>query len=125
MGHDPIVIVLANPNPEITPEDAKPLVKVMATGRSEYPNQINNVLCFPGFFRGLIDVRANHVTQDMKIAAAKAIADIISDDELHPVYIIPSLFDRRVSKAVAHTVSTVARESGMARRRQKWSTQGK
>ena len=121
MRHDPIVFALASPNPEITPEDAKPHVAVMATGRSDYPNQLNNVLCFPGFFRGLLDVRANHVTQEMKIAAARAIADVISDDELHPEYIIPSVFDRRVAQAVAHAVSTVARESGIARRRQKAS----
>ena len=119
MSRDPIVFALANPNPEITPEDARPYVKVMATGRSDYPNQINNVLCFPGFFRGLLDARANHVTQDMKTAAAIAIADVISGDELHPDYIIPSVFDRRVAKAVAKAVTDIALKSGAARRRQK------
>ena len=119
MGRDPIVFALANPTPEISPEEAGPHVKVMATGRSDYPNQINNVLCFPGIFRGLLDVRAKQVTQEMKIAAARAIASIISNDELHPDYIIPSVFDRRVAKAVAHAVSEVALGSGFARRQQK------
>ena len=118
MGQDAIVFALANPDPEITPAVAGPLVKVMATGRSDYPNQINNVLCFPGLFRGLLDVRASQVSDAMKIAAADAIANIITAGELHPEYIVPSVFDRRVSKAVAEAVSLKAIETGVARRHQ-------
>jgi len=118
MAKDPVVFALANPDPEITPEDAAPHVAVLATGRSDYPNQINNVLCFPGFFRGMLDVRARQVTEAMKIAAAGAIARVISDKDLHPDYIVPSVFDRRVAKAVAKAVSHVAIENGVARREQ-------
>ncbi|MCH7686711.1 MAG: NAD-dependent malic enzyme [Planctomycetes bacterium] len=119
MAPDAIVFALANPDPEITPEEANPYARVMATGRSDYPNQINNVLCFPGLFRGLLDVRARRITEEMKIAAAHAIAGVISDDEILADYIIPSVFDRRVAKAVADAVSTAAEESGVARRHQK------
>ena len=119
MASDAIVFALANPDPEITPEEANPYARVMATGRSDYPNQINNVLCFPGLFRGLLDVRARRITEEMKIAAAHAIAGVISDDEILADYIIPSVFDRRVAKAVADAVSTAAEESGVARRNQK------
>ena len=119
MARDPIVFAMANPDPEIDPEDARPHVRVMATGRSDYPNQINNVLCFPGFFRGLLDVRAEKVVPEMKIAAAHAIADIIAHDELRPDYVIPSVFDRRVMQAVAAAVSRAAVETGVARRQQK------
>jgi malate dehydrogenase (oxaloacetate-decarboxylating) len=119
MAQDPIVFALANPDPEITPEDCHPYARVVATGRSDYPNQINNVLCFPGFFRGLLDVRAPKVVPAMKIAAAHAIADIIAENEVRPDYIIPSVFDRRVSKAVAAAVSQAAVETSMARRQQK------
>jgi malate dehydrogenase (oxaloacetate-decarboxylating) len=119
MARDPIVFAMANPDPEIDPEDARPHVRVMATGRSDYPNQINNVLCFPGFFRGLLDVRAEMVVPEMKIAAAHAIADIIAHDELRPDYVIPSVFDRRVMQAVAAAVSRAAVETGVARRQQK------
>jgi malate dehydrogenase (oxaloacetate-decarboxylating) len=115
MAADPIVFALANPDPEIAPEDAQPHVRVMATGRSDYPNQINNVLCFPGFFRGLLDVRAQRVVPEMMVAAAQAIADVIPENELHPDYIIPSVFDRRVAPAVAAAVSQVAVEKGVAR----------
>lgn len=118
MTEDAIVFALANPDPEITPEDAFGHVKVMATGRSDYPNQINNVLCFPGLFRGLLDVRASRVNEEMKVAAAKAIADIITANELHPEYIVPSVFDRRVVKAVAEAVSRKAIDTGVARRPQ-------
>jgi malate dehydrogenase (oxaloacetate-decarboxylating) len=114
MARDPIVFALANPDPEIAPEEAQPYVRVMATGRSDYANQINNVLCFPGFFRGLLDVRAQKILPEMKVAAAAAIADIISENELHPDYIIPSVFDRRVAPAVAAAVSRAASESGVA-----------
>jgi malate dehydrogenase (oxaloacetate-decarboxylating) len=116
MAHDPIVFALANPDPEIAPEEAQPYVRVMATGRSDFANQINNVLCFPGFFRGLLDVRAQKVLPEMKVAAAEAIADLISDSELHPDYIIPSVFDRRVAKAVAAAVSQAATATGVALR---------
>ena len=116
MAHDPIVFALANPDPEIAPEDAQQYVRVMATGRSDYANQINNVLCFPGFFRGLLDVRAQKVVPEMKVAAAKAIADVISENELRPDYIIPSVFDRRVVQAVAAAVSQAAIQTGVARR---------
>ena len=92
------------------------LVAVMATGRSDYPNQINNVLCFPGIFRGALNCRASRINEAMKLAAANAIAGIIGPDELHPDYIIPSVFDRRVGEAVATQVEEAAYESGVARR---------
>jgi len=116
MAKDAIVFALANPDPEIMPELAQPYVKVMATGRSDYPNQINNVLCFPGFFRGLLDVRATRVTDEMKLAAAKAIAGIISDQELLPDYIIPSVFNRKVAQVVAEAVAQAAIAAGVARK---------
>ena len=101
MNPDPIVFAMANPNPEVSPEEALPLVRILATGRSDYPNQINNVLCFPGVFRGALDVRAREITETMKTAAARAIADIVSSDELREDYIIPSVFNREVVGAVA------------------------
>jgi len=116
MATDPIIFAMANPIPEIMPEDATGLVAVMATGRSDYPNQINNVLCFPGIFRGALNCRASRINEPMKIAAANAIADTIGPDELHPDYIIPSVFDRRVGDAVAERVEDAAYESGVARR---------
>lgn len=116
MAKDPIVFAMANPIPEIMPEDAEGLVAVMATGRSDYPNQINNVLCFPGIFRGALNCRASQINEPMKLAAAQAIASIISPEELHPDYIIPSVFDKRVSKAVAEKVEEAAYQSGVARR---------
>ena len=116
MAKDPIVFAMANPIPEIMPEDAAGLVAVMATGRSDYPNQINNVLCFPGIFRGALNCRASRINEAMKLAAANAIASIIGPDELHPDYIIPSVFDRRVGEAVAAQVEEAAYISGVARR---------
>jgi len=116
MAKDPIVFAMANPTPEIMPEDAAGHVAVMATGRSDYPNQINNVLCFPGIFRGALNCRASQINEEMKISAANAIADIIGPDELHPDYIIPSVFDRRVSEAVAAKVEEAAYATGVARR---------
>lgn len=116
MAKYPIVFAMANPVPEIMPEDAEGLVAVMATGRSDYPNQINNVLCFPGIFRGALNCRASRINEAMKLAAANAIAEIIGPDELHPDYIIPSVFDRRVGEAVAAKVEDAAYESGVARR---------
>ena len=122
MAHDPIVFALANPDPEIDPEDAQQYVRVMATGRSDYANQINNVLCFPGFFRGLLDVRAQKVVPEMHVAAAEAIANVISENELRPDYIIPSVFDRRVVQAVAAAVSQTAIQTGVAPSSQSRST---
>ncbi len=116
MNRDPIVFALANPTPEIMPEEAWPYVKVMATGRSDYPNQINNVLCFPGIFRGALDCRASDINEEMKMAAAQAIASGIREDELHPEYIIPSVFNRNVAPLVAKAVEEAARRSGVARR---------
>jgi malate dehydrogenase (oxaloacetate-decarboxylating) len=115
MAKDPIVFALANPDPEVSPEDALPLVKILATGRSDYPNQINNVLGFPGIFRGLLDVRAKGVNEAVKFAAAQAIAHVIRDDELHEDYVIPSIFDRKVASSVAHAVAEAARKTGLAR----------
>jgi malate dehydrogenase (oxaloacetate-decarboxylating) len=114
MNRDPIVFAMANPDPEVSPEDALPYVRILATGRSDYPNQINNVLCFPGVFRGALDVRACEITETMKTAAARAIADIVSGDELREDYIIPSVFNREVMGAVAAAVAEEARESGAA-----------
>jgi malate dehydrogenase (oxaloacetate-decarboxylating) len=119
MGRDPIVFAMANPVPEIMPEDAAPHVRVMATGRSDYPNQINNVLCFPGFFRGLLDCRAMRVTDEMKIAAAQAIASVVSRKELHEEYVIPSVFNKKVAPAVAREVVRAAQRGGLARRRRR------
>jgi malate dehydrogenase (oxaloacetate-decarboxylating) len=116
MAANPIIFAMANPVPEIMPEDAAGHVAVMATGRSDYPNQINNVLCFPGIFRGALNCRASRINEAMKLAAANAIAGIIADDELHPDYIIPSVFDRRVGEAVAKEVEEAAYASGVARR---------
>ena len=116
MASDPIVFAMANPTPEIMPEDAEGLVAVMATGRSDYPNQINNVLCFPGIFRGALNCRASRINEAMKLAAAHAIAEIIGPDELHPDYIIPSVFDRRVGESVASKVEDAAYATGVARR---------
>ncbi len=116
MNSDAIIFACANPNPEIFPDDAKSGgAKVISTGRSDYPNQINNVLAFPGIFRGTFDVRASEINEEMKMAAAKAIAGLISDDELSADYIIPKAFDPRVGKAVAEAVADAARKTGVAR----------
>jgi malate dehydrogenase (oxaloacetate-decarboxylating) len=116
MAEKPIVFAMANPVPEIMPEEAEPYVAVMATGRSDYPNQINNVLCFPGIFRGALQCRASRINEEMKVAAAHAIAGIITDSELHPEYIVPSVFDKRVAEAVAREVEEAAYQTGVARR---------
>ena len=108
MSPDPFVFAMANPNPEVRPEEAAPHVRVMATGRSDFPNQINNVLAFPGVFRGALDVRATAITEAMKLAAARGIAGTVADDELDEDYVIPSVFNRDVSRAVARAVSEVA-----------------
>ena len=115
MAKEPVVFALANPEPEIAPEEALPLVRVLATGRSDYPNQINNMLSYPGIFRGLLDVRAKGVNEEIKFAAARAIAHMVADEELHEDYIIPSIFDRKVIPAVAHAVAETARKTGLAR----------
>jgi malate dehydrogenase (oxaloacetate-decarboxylating) len=114
MNRDPIVFAMANPDPEVSPEEAARYARIIATGRSDYPNQINNVLCFPGVFRGALDVRATRITEAMKMAAARAIADIVSPEELREDYIIPSVFNRDVASAVAGAVAAEARESGTA-----------
>ncbi len=116
MAKDAIIFACSNPTPEIFPEEAKAGgAKVIATGRSDYPNQINNVLAFPGIFRGTFDVRASDINDEMKIAAAYALAGLISDEELNPEYIIPAAFDSRVGKVVAELVAEAARKSGVAR----------
>ena len=116
MAKDPIVFAMANPTPEIMPDVAKAGgATIVATGRSDFPNQINNVLVFPGIFRGALDVRATNITEEMKLAAAKAIASLVTDEELNPEYIIPSPFDKRVCNVVAKEVGRVAREQGIAR----------
>jgi malate dehydrogenase (oxaloacetate-decarboxylating) len=114
MNADAMVFAMANPNPEVIPEEAAPYVRIMATGRSDYPNQINNVLCFPGIFRGALDVRAPAITEEMKMAAAEAIAAIVPEEELREDYIIPSVFNRDVAPAVAAAVAEQARASGTA-----------
>jgi malate dehydrogenase (oxaloacetate-decarboxylating) len=114
MNDDAMVFAMANPNPEVVPEEAAPYVRIMATGRSDYPNQINNVLCFPGIFRGALDVRAQAITEEMKMAAARAIAAIVPEEELREDYIIPSVFNRDVAPAVAAAVAEQARASGTA-----------
>lgn len=115
MAPAPIVFALANPEPEIRPEVADGIAAVMATGRSDYPNQINNVLAFPGIFRGALDVNATDITESMKIAAAVAIAESVSDDELSPTFVMPSVFDRTVVARVAPAVSRAAELAGVAR----------
>ena len=116
MAKDPIIFAMANPTPEIMPDEAKAGgARIIATGRSDFPNQINNVLVFPGIFRGALDARATGITEPMKVAAAKAIASIVTDEELSEDYIIPNPFDDRVAPAVAHEVAEEAVRSGIAR----------
>ncbi|HEY6327179.1 MAG TPA: NAD-dependent malic enzyme [Candidatus Cybelea sp.] len=116
MTRDPIVFAMANPTPEIMPDVAAPVAAVIATGRSDFPNQVNNLLAFPGIFRGALDVRARRITDRMKLAAAYAIAEIVTEAELSPEYVIPSVFDPRVVDAVAKGVAAAAVEDGVARR---------
>ena len=116
MAPSPIVFAMANPVPEVQPEAVAGDVAVMATGRSDYPNQINNVLAFPGVFRGALDVRASTIDEPMKLAAAEAIASVVAEDELDHEYIIPSVFNRDVAPAVARAVAEAAIASGVARR---------
>ena len=117
MNKDAIIFACANPTPEIYPDEAKAGgARVISTGRSDYPNQINNVLAFPGIFRGAFDVRASDINEEMKIAAANALAGLIAEDELNEDYIIPAAFDPRVGPAVAKAVAEAARKSGVARK---------
>ncbi|MBK5117904.1 MAG: NAD-dependent malic enzyme, partial [Thermoleophilia bacterium] len=115
MADDAIVFAMANPTPEVMPEEAQPHVRIMATGRSDYANQINNVLCFPGIFRGALDAGAPTITEEMKLAAAQGIAAVVTDDDLNEDYIIPSVFDRDVAPAVAAAVVQEAKNAGLAR----------
>jgi malate dehydrogenase (oxaloacetate-decarboxylating) len=116
MAKDPIIFACANPTPEIFPEEAKAAgAAVVSTGRSDYPNQVNNVLCFPGIFRGALDVRASDINDEMKVAAAYAIAGLVSDEELSGDYILPAAFDPRVKDAVAKATREAAVRSGVAR----------
>ncbi len=115
MNDDAIVFAMANPTPEVMPEDAAPHVRIMATGRSDYPNQINNVLCFPGIFRGALDAGAQQITEAMKLAAAKGIAEVVTEDDLNEDYIIPSVFNRDVAPRVAEAVVEEAKRDGVAR----------
>src|SRR4051794_37980358 len=114
MADDAMVFAMANPTPEVPPEEAEPYARIIATGRSDYPNQINNVLCFPGIFRGALDVRAREITEEMKMAAARGIAAVVRDDELREDHIIPSPFNRDVPKAVADAVAEQAKREGSA-----------
>jgi malate dehydrogenase (oxaloacetate-decarboxylating) len=115
MADDAIVFAMANPTPEVMPEDAERHVRIMATGRSDYPNQINNVLCFPGIFRGALDAGAPRITEEMKLAAANGIAEVVTDEDLSEDYIIPSVFNRDVAPAVAAAVVEEAKRAGIAR----------
>jgi malate dehydrogenase (oxaloacetate-decarboxylating) len=117
MNRDPIVFALANPDPEIRPEEAEPYVRILATGRSDYPNQINNVLCFPGLFRGALDVQATEINTEMKTAAAEAIAGAVGRSALSEEYIVPSVFNRGMFRDVARAVSTAAQKTGVARKK--------
>jgi malate dehydrogenase (oxaloacetate-decarboxylating) len=114
MNDDAMVFAMANPTPEVTPEEAAPYARIVATGRSDYPNQINNVLAFPGIFRGALDVRARQITEPMKLAAARAIAAIVPETDLREDYVIPSVFNREVAPAVAAAVAEEARIEGIA-----------
>jgi malate dehydrogenase (oxaloacetate-decarboxylating) len=116
MASDAIVFAMANPTPEVLPEEISGMTAVIATGRSDYPNQINNVLAFPGIFRGALDVRASTISEGMKLAAGEAIARAVPEDELEPEYVIPSVFNRDVAPAVARAVAEAAQREGLARR---------
>jgi malate dehydrogenase (oxaloacetate-decarboxylating) len=116
MADRAIVFAMANPTPEVQPEEIEADVEVIATGRSDYPNQINNVLAFPGVFRGALDVRARDITREMEVAAAEAIAAVVKPEELEADYIVPSVFNREVAPGVAQAVAEAATRSGVARR---------
>lgn len=116
MAENPIVFAMANPTPEIRPEEVEDIVAVMATGRSDYPNQIKNVLCFPGIFRGALDCRATMINEEMKLAAAEAIASSITNEERNRFFIVPSVFNQQVVKAIRDLVIQAAIKTGVARR---------
>jgi malate dehydrogenase (oxaloacetate-decarboxylating) len=116
MNKDAIVFAMANPTPEIMPEEAAPYVRIMATGRSDYPNQINNVLCFPGIFRGALDCQATDINEEMKLAAAEAIAAVVQPNELNEDYIVPGVFNSKIAESVAAAVAKAARRTGVARK---------
>jgi malate dehydrogenase (oxaloacetate-decarboxylating) len=116
MARDAIVFAMANPTPEVSPEEIAGHVAVVGTGRSDYPNQINNVLAFPGVFRGALDVRARSITEGMKVAASHALATVIPDEELGPEYVIPGVFNRDVATRVAAAVAEAAEQDGVARK---------
>jgi malate dehydrogenase (oxaloacetate-decarboxylating) len=116
MAKDAIVFAMANPTPEVRPEEIAEHVAVVGTGRSDYPNQINNVLAFPGVFRGALDMRASAITEGMKVAASRALATVIPPDELGPEYVIPGVFNRDVGPRVAAAVAEAAEQDGVARR---------
>ena len=119
MNQDAIVFAMANPDPEIWPEEVEGLVRVMATGRSDYANQVNNALCFPGLFRGVLDARASEINDELKLAAARAIAGGVPDNQLNEEYVMPSIFDTAVVRAVAREVAAAARKTGVARRKRR------
>jgi malate dehydrogenase (oxaloacetate-decarboxylating) len=116
MGTDPVVFAMANPVPEIMPEEIQDIARIIATGRSDYPNQINNVLAFPGLFRGALDARATDINEEMKLAAAYAIANCIDENDVSEEYIVPSVFNKQVVRQVAKAVKEAAKESGAARK---------
>lgn len=116
MAENPIVFAMANPIPEVDPEGAQAYAQVLATGRSDYPNQVNNVLCFPGLFRGVLDCRARDINTPMKLAVARALAAVVQPEELAPDYVIPGVFNRHVVGAVAEAVIQAAEATGLARR---------
>ncbi|MBI4534455.1 MAG: NAD-dependent malic enzyme, partial [Candidatus Melainabacteria bacterium] len=113
------VFAMANPVPEVMPEEAAPYVRIMATGRSDYPNQINNVLCFPGIFRGALDCHAKDINEEMKLAAAHAIASVIASSELNEDYIVPGVFNPKVAESVSEAVAQAARKTGIARKQKR------
>ena len=117
MNDESIVFALSNPNPEIMPNDVPSNVSIIATGRSDFPNQVNNSLAYPGFFRGLVDSKAEKITNEMKVAAAKAISSVINENNLSEDFIMPSMFDRNVVKSVSEAVIGVASEQGLSRRK--------
>jgi malate dehydrogenase (oxaloacetate-decarboxylating) len=117
MAADAIVFAMANPTPEVAPEEIEDVVAVVGTGRSDYPNQINNVLAFPGVFRGALDVRATTITPEMELSAAHALASVVEAEDVAADYVIPSVFDQRVAPTVAAAVARAAEASGVARRR--------
>jgi malate dehydrogenase (oxaloacetate-decarboxylating) len=122
MAKNPIIFAMANPDPEIMPEEVGRLARIIATGRSDYPNQINNVLCFPGLFRGVLDCQAREINDPMLFAAANAIAQMVTEEELSEDYIIPSVLNRRVPEQVSYSVKEAAIQTGVASPEQRYSS---